>query len=183
MDIGSGRASRRKLTVIIGLNHSVEYEGGGTQIFYGNNLSPSIKLGVGEALVILSYVMHRACPVLSGERWDARVLVFRDNAFSVKPWSAAPGFNCATLRQGQKGGNSLSRISAGMRPPSSRSRISTSSPSSQVVTFSTGGGVKAVANQTWQDPSNILRPARSGGLPGGLMRLTRDRDARIREQP
>lgn len=69
MDIGSGPASKRKISVVVGLNDGSEYDGGGTEIFYGDVGNPCFRLGVGDVLLFPSYVMHRACPVASGERW------------------------------------------------------------------------------------------------------------------
>ena len=70
----------------------------------------------------------------------------------------------------EKGLESLSRISGGMPVPLSRTRTSTASPRSRVVTFrvgrkfglgrlalSLGGGIKAVAEQVEKDPGHVLR--------------------------
>lgn len=69
MDLGKGASSRRKISVVVGLNEPSEYEGGGTEIFYGSQANPLVKLSAGEALLFPSYVMHRAVPVTSGVRW------------------------------------------------------------------------------------------------------------------
>jgi PKHD-type hydroxylase len=69
MDLGAGPSSLRKVSVVVGLNDPAHYTGGGTEIFYGGGENPTLRLGAGDAIVFPPYVMHRAIPVETGERW------------------------------------------------------------------------------------------------------------------
>jgi tetratricopeptide (TPR) repeat protein len=68
MDLGDGPPSLRKISVVIELAAG-GYEGGGTEVFYGEGRDNRIALGTGDALVFPSFIMHRALPVHSGTRW------------------------------------------------------------------------------------------------------------------
>ena len=68
MDLGAGTMSVRKISVVIELGAG-GYEGGGTEIFYGERTGSRIALGQGGALGFPSFIMHRALPVQSGTRW------------------------------------------------------------------------------------------------------------------
>jgi PKHD-type hydroxylase len=68
MDLGHGPMSLRKISVVIELAAG-GYEGGGTEVFYGEGRDNRIALGTGDALVFPSFIMHRALPVNSGTRW------------------------------------------------------------------------------------------------------------------
>jgi PKHD-type hydroxylase len=68
MDLGEGAMSLRKISVVVELAAG-GYEGGGTEIFYGEGTDNRIALRRGDALVFPSFVMHRALPVQSGTRW------------------------------------------------------------------------------------------------------------------
>jgi PKHD-type hydroxylase len=57
------------VSIVIGLNDPDEYEGGGTEIFFGSQSNPTIKLPAGEAILFPSYVMHRAVAITRGLRW------------------------------------------------------------------------------------------------------------------
>ena len=46
-----------------------QYQGGGTEVFYGEGRENRIALDQGDALIFPSFIMHRALPVLSGTRW------------------------------------------------------------------------------------------------------------------
>jgi PKHD-type hydroxylase len=46
-----------------------EYDGGGIEVFYGQEMANRIALGQGDALIFPSFIMHRALPVQSGTRW------------------------------------------------------------------------------------------------------------------
>lgn len=78
MDLGAGPSSLRKVSVVVGLNDPSHYTGGGTQIFYGGNESPILRLAPGDAICFPPYVMHRAIPVETGERWTLAVWFLGD---------------------------------------------------------------------------------------------------------
>ena len=64
----SGMASTQKLTVIIGLTDSSEYEGGILQIVNGHDSTIDIKLTVGQVLIFPSPMPHRVTPITKGTR-------------------------------------------------------------------------------------------------------------------
>ena len=68
MDLGAGVMSRRKISMVVELAAG-GYDGGGTEVFYGEGTGNRIALGQGDALVFPSFIMHRALPVQSGTRW------------------------------------------------------------------------------------------------------------------
>jgi PKHD-type hydroxylase len=68
MDLGEGPMSLRKISVVVELGAG-QYEGGGTEVFYGEGTCNRIALGCGDALLFPSFIMHRALPVQSGTRW------------------------------------------------------------------------------------------------------------------
>src|ERR1700747_1299290 len=68
MDLGGGAMSLRKITLVVELAAG-GYQGGGTEVFYGEGRNNRIALGQGDALVFPSFIMHRALPVESGTRW------------------------------------------------------------------------------------------------------------------
>jgi PKHD-type hydroxylase len=68
MDLGAGAMSLRKITVVVELAAG-GYDGGGTEVFYGEGTANRIALGQGDALIFPSFIMHRALPVQSGTRW------------------------------------------------------------------------------------------------------------------
>jgi hypothetical protein len=65
MDLGAGPMSLRKISVV--LERQSAFCGGGLEIFTIGNLS----LQPGDVAVFPSFIMHRALPVASGERWSA----------------------------------------------------------------------------------------------------------------
>jgi PKHD-type hydroxylase len=69
MDLGAGAMSLRKVTVVVELAAAGEYDGGGTEIFYGEGSNNRIALSQGDALIFPSFIMHRALPVERGARW------------------------------------------------------------------------------------------------------------------
>jgi hypothetical protein len=81
MDLGAGPSSLRKVSVVVGLNDPAQYTGGGTEIFYGGDESPTLRLGAGDAICFPPYVMHRAVPVESGERWTLALWLLGDRPF------------------------------------------------------------------------------------------------------
>ena len=81
MDLGAGPSSLRKASVVVGLNDPSHYTGGGTEIFYGGGESPILRLGAGDAICFPPYVMHRAVPVETGERWTLALWFLGDRPF------------------------------------------------------------------------------------------------------
>ena len=68
MDLGGGAMSLRKISIVVELAAG-GYDGGGTEVFYGEGRNNRIALGRGDVLVFPSFIMHRALPVQSGTRW------------------------------------------------------------------------------------------------------------------
>jgi PKHD-type hydroxylase len=68
MDLGPGAMSLRKITVVVELAAG-GYQGGGTEIFYGEGTHNRIDLSQGDALIFPSFIMHRALAVQGGTRW------------------------------------------------------------------------------------------------------------------
>jgi PKHD-type hydroxylase len=68
MDLGPGAMSLRKITVVVELA-AEGYDGGGTEVFYGEGTNNRIALSQGDALIFPSFIMHRALPVHHGTRW------------------------------------------------------------------------------------------------------------------
>ena len=81
MDLGAGPSSLRKVSVVVGLNDPAQYTGGGTEIFYGGDESPTLRLAPGDAICFPPYVMHRAVPVETGERWTLAMWLLGDRPF------------------------------------------------------------------------------------------------------
>ncbi len=69
MDLGAGAMSLRKISVVVELAAAEGYDGGGTEVFYGEGTGNRMALGQGDALIFPSFIMHRALPVQSGTRW------------------------------------------------------------------------------------------------------------------
>lgn len=67
MDLGPGPMSRRKVTVVLELRSADQ--GGGLEVFAIGDL----RLRPGDVAVLPSFIMHRALPVVEGERWSAAV--------------------------------------------------------------------------------------------------------------
>jgi predicted 2-oxoglutarate/Fe(II)-dependent dioxygenase YbiX len=58
----------RKLSMVISLNTG--YEGGGTEFMWPRpGCSEIVKLPAGDAVVFPSFLYHRGCVTMSGERW------------------------------------------------------------------------------------------------------------------
>jgi len=68
MDLGHGAMSLRKMSVVVELAAG-GYDGGGTEVFYGEGTCNRIVLAQGDVLIFPSFIMHRALPVRSGTRW------------------------------------------------------------------------------------------------------------------
>lgn len=65
MDLGGGAMSLRKVTVVVELQSADT--GGGLEVFAIGDLN----LQVGDAAIFPSFIMHRAKPIVAGERWSA----------------------------------------------------------------------------------------------------------------
>jgi hypothetical protein len=72
MDLGAGPMSLRKVSVVLELQSA--FSGGGLEVFTIGNLS----LQPGDVAVFPSFIMHRALPVASGERWSAAMWLLGD---------------------------------------------------------------------------------------------------------
>jgi hypothetical protein len=68
MDLGAGPMSLRKLSVVVELAQAEA--GGGLEIFYGDKRDNRLPLGIGDAVVFPSFIMHRAVPVTRGTRFS-----------------------------------------------------------------------------------------------------------------
>jgi PKHD-type hydroxylase len=72
MDLGAGPMSLRKVSVVLELQSA--FSGGGLEVFTIGDLS----LQPGDVAVFPSFIMHRALPVASGERWSAAMWLSGD---------------------------------------------------------------------------------------------------------
>lgn len=66
IDLGPGRASRRKLSVTVLLTDPAEFAGGAFELGVVDGVP--VELGLGDAVVFPSYLRHRVAPVTHGER-------------------------------------------------------------------------------------------------------------------
>lgn len=80
VDVGSGPASKRKLSVVCMLSDPSEYEGGSLIINNGVN-QPCINTK-GSINIFPSYMLHTVTPVLKGERWVLVIWVHGSKRFS-----------------------------------------------------------------------------------------------------
>jgi len=78
MDLGAGSMSLRKVSVVLELQSA--FSGGGLEVFTIGNLA----LQPGDVAVFPSFIMHRALPVASGERWSAALWLLGDELLSVR---------------------------------------------------------------------------------------------------
>lgn len=76
MDLGGGAMSLRKASVVVELRSAAE--GGGLEVFAIGDLN----LQVGDAAIFPSFIMHRARPVATGERWSAAVWLLGTKPFT-----------------------------------------------------------------------------------------------------
>jgi PKHD-type hydroxylase len=67
VDIGAGRLSNRKLSLVVPLTDPSEYEGGQFEVFHDHEPAP-IPMPLGRILAFPSYVLHRVTPVTKGVR-------------------------------------------------------------------------------------------------------------------
>ena len=68
LDIGTGDASTRKISVSLALNDPNEYEGGQLSFFMTG--VQSVDIPQGTAIAFPSFMPHRVEPVTKGERWS-----------------------------------------------------------------------------------------------------------------
>lgn len=79
-DIGAGNwAAKRKLTIVVQLSDSADYEGGTLELRPDSNVAQAPRAR-GTAIVFPSFVLHRVTPVTAGTRW------------SLTLWSHGPAF-------------------------------------------------------------------------------------------
>ncbi len=67
MDLGGGIAAQRKISIVVQLSDSEEYEGGEFEIFVQKDVIEFPKKK-GSVVLFPSYYMHRVSPVTGGER-------------------------------------------------------------------------------------------------------------------
>jgi hypothetical protein len=63
-DIGALQSSRRKISLVVQLNDTNEYTGGGKDVLVTPNLR------AGDIVVFHSWMQHKAHPVIDGKRWS-----------------------------------------------------------------------------------------------------------------
>jgi PKHD-type hydroxylase len=68
MDVGSGRMSHRKLSLVVQISDPVEYDGGDLELWFGGKDYRSIPKALGNAVIFPSFYMHRVTPVTRGIR-------------------------------------------------------------------------------------------------------------------
>ena len=67
VDIGRGRLSNRKISIVVPLTDPSEYEGGQFQVFHDSEPT-TIAMPLGRILAFPSYLLHRVTPVTCGVR-------------------------------------------------------------------------------------------------------------------
>lgn len=70
MDIGAGRSSLRKISVVVELSAARSRRGGGLEVFHGEESHNRLHLNVGDVACFPSFVIHRARLVTRGTRWS-----------------------------------------------------------------------------------------------------------------
>lgn len=68
IDIGPGRASLRKISIVVQLSDPNSYEGGDLQILRGGEQWEDLPRGLGLTVCFSSFLMHRVTPVTKGIR-------------------------------------------------------------------------------------------------------------------
>lgn len=74
VDIGAGRLSERKISLVAPLSDPSSYEGGGFEVFYDDQPTP-IEMPLGRVVLFPSYLLHRVRPVTRGVRRSLAVWV------------------------------------------------------------------------------------------------------------
>ena len=67
-DIGSGNASKRKISITVQLSDPTEYEGGDLEMWKGGESVVRSERGAGVVFIFPSYMMHRVTKVTKGTR-------------------------------------------------------------------------------------------------------------------
>ena len=67
-DLGTGMASRRKVSITVQLSDTKDYEGGDLEIWGGGEWIRQAPRGRGNVVIFPSYMMHRVTPVTKGTR-------------------------------------------------------------------------------------------------------------------
>ena len=67
-DIGSGSASKRKISITVQLADPSEYEGGDLEMWQGGESVIKVEKGVGVVFIFPSYMMHRVTKIIKGTR-------------------------------------------------------------------------------------------------------------------
>ena len=70
MDIGDGASSLRKISVVVELSSPRSRNGGGLEVFHGENLRNHLHLQIGDVACFPSFTIHRAREVTRGTRWS-----------------------------------------------------------------------------------------------------------------
>lgn len=68
MDVGSGEASYRKVSISIQICDADDFEGGDLQMWLGGTSFLTMPKGMGNAAVFPSFFMHRVSPITKGVR-------------------------------------------------------------------------------------------------------------------
>jgi PKHD-type hydroxylase len=74
VDIGAGRLSNRKLSIVIPLTDPRDYEGGAFEVFHDSEPT-RIDMPLGRIVAFPSYLLHRVTPVTRGVRRTMSVWV------------------------------------------------------------------------------------------------------------
>lgn len=80
LDLGPGMLSLRKISIVVQLSDSNDYEGGDLQILKGKN-PINLPRDKGSVFLFPSFLLHRVTPVTSGQR-DSLVLWLCGKSFS-----------------------------------------------------------------------------------------------------
>lgn len=70
MDLGAGKASVRKITIVLQLSSNTDIEGGGTEIFQGDSVDNRVHADIGDVVMFPSFIIHRASMMTGGTRWS-----------------------------------------------------------------------------------------------------------------
>ncbi len=69
-DLGSGRTSRRKLSLSVLLSDPGDFKGGDLEFFRSEKKSGIVNLKKGDGVIFPSWLKHRVAPVTEGERYS-----------------------------------------------------------------------------------------------------------------
>ncbi len=68
LDIGTGGASKRKISITVQLSDASDYEGGDLEMWGANNNVITANRGKGNVFIFPSYMVHRVKPITKGIR-------------------------------------------------------------------------------------------------------------------